>query len=1499
MKLAAVKTLLLALLFTATAARAVTINAVYFAQTHVLKASDPYFGLVGNREALIKVHVTDPATPASPTVTATLSLAGNTNVLTLTGPATLPASIPDGPGVVQHSYANTFTGIIPAAWVKKGLTVTVNAGAASTSITNLNIGAPTKVIMTMFDVQYFADTTGNYPSGAFAEVEAKWPVADLEVRRLGHVVFPELVIPPRQDVGTKAVRIKSKAEYFVQTGLNFDGEQSAALAWNGALKRAAGRSGRWSLYYLNVYNAFAGGQAGGFAGVGSGTNVGILHHELGHALSLPHWGDHAAYPYKGAMHGIPAPSNYNGTHAGPAWAFHLPTRAFIPPTVQANNVGGNTAGTYKVDPMQGGGTGYQEPAYLLNHFSDYSVNQMRSYLQSHVVVWNAALNSWAAWNQTAGDYTTTVSNNGVQFPTTRDVSVISILASVSGANPAINMVYPPIGPYTSGLIRLFDPTVAADRTAAQSIFAPTNGCDYCVRVVQGGVTKTYMLAASNLSTADPFAESSLITEAVNLPASGGAVTKIELLSTPNVEDVGLPANPTVLSTWAPLTLEAAAFEEAPRANSANAITMTAQPGALAFGYTGTIEYQFTETTGNPGGTTSAWQTSRTYTDTGLQAGTQYSYTVAMRAGSLTTTASAPASATTPSLGIASPITVNATQTFTLASGSGYKAVTGLGTFNPAGADKLVIVIAGENANNDHFAFAGVRYNGVQMTEIVQQTGITADGAVAIYYLDNPPALGSITVSGYNLNGGLGVAYALTGTKPGYGAFTSRRGSTVTSVPLTTSANNSLVIAALQNSGNPNGAGTPTATAPLTQAIGANWGGGWGSLASGYIHVATPGNAACAFSTSTSSTHSINLASVEFLAQTVPASTWTQTAGGAQNWTTAANWIGNTVPSPLAGDTVDFSAVDIAANTTLTLGANRTGGLWKFGDTAGAENWTVNAGHTITLAGTTPTIEVTANTAQLDCVLAGSAGLAKTGAGTLLLNAANTYTGGTTLTNGTLALASAAALGAGTLTIGSGNTPTLRNDSGSAMTLGNSLVWAGNFRTAGSFDFGTATVSINTNSTQEITSGTLTIGGVMSGAFGINKLGTGGTLVLTGLNTFTGTSSVRQGTLSINTLKNYGVASALGAPASGSIIIAQNNSSTLNYTGTGDTTNRTIQIASTTSAGTTATVANNGTGPLIFTAAAFNTPVGITSGSAARTLALGGSFGTTATPNEVRGVIADNLLNGATAPANRVSLSKAGNGAWKISGANTYTGTTTISAGTLILGANNVLPDTAVTLGAATLDADTRTDTAGTLDITAAATIRFGSGGALAFADSSAVDWGTGTLALTGTFVSGSSLRFGTSATALTATQLGKISRAGVLSFTLDANGYLIAHTGATFANWQTANGTAGAINADHDNDGVPNGIEWFLGGNTNTTGHTALPGVVNTSGTLRVTWVKSSAFTGTYGTNFTIETTDTLFGPWTPEPLGTNVTITGNNVTYTFPAPPGARKFARLRVTIP
>ncbi|MCX6879128.1 MAG: hypothetical protein NTW21_35780, partial [Verrucomicrobia bacterium] len=125
-------------------------------------------------------------------------------------------------------------------------------------------------------------------------------------------------------------------------------------------------------------------------------------------------------------------------------------------------------------------------------------------------------------------------------------------------------------------------------------------------------------------------------------------------------------------------------------------------------------------------------------------------------------------------------------------------------------------------------------------------------------------------------------------------------------------------------------------------------------------------------------------------------------------------------------------------------------------------------------------------------------------------------------------------------------------------------------------------------------------------------------------------------------------------------------------------------------------------------------------------------------------------------------------------------------------------------------------------------------------------------------------------------------------------------TAGGFASWQTTNGTSQGLDGDHDHDGVPNGIEYFLGGNTNTTGFTPLPGVNKAlDGTLSITWTKATDYPGTYGTDFVVETSEALTGDWAPEVRGGKVTITGNEVKYTFPSPLGAKKFVRLKVTGP
>jgi hypothetical protein len=61
---------------------------------------------------------------------------------------------------------------------------------------------------------------------------------------------------------------------------------------------------------------------------------------------------------------------------------------------------------------------------------------------------------------------------------------------------------------------------------------------------------------------------------------------------------------------------------------------------------------------------------------------------------------------------------------------------------------------------------------------------------------------------------------------------------------------------------------------------------------------------------------------------------------------------------------------------------------------------------------------------------------------------------------------------------------------------------------------------------------------------------------------------------------------------------------------------------------------------------------------------------------------------------------------------------------------------------------------------------------------------------------------------------------------------------AGFDSWKIRNSATGTLADDHDGDGVPNGIEWIrVGPNGNSTGFTALPGVVKDprTGALSVT----------------------------------------------------------------
>ncbi|TAK90477.1 MAG: hypothetical protein EPO07_20350, partial [Verrucomicrobia bacterium] len=130
------------------------------------------------------------------------------------------------------------------------------------------------------------------------------------------------------------------------------------------------------------------------------------------------------------------------------------------------------------------------------------------------------------------------------------------------------------------------------------------------------------------------------------------------------------------------------------------------------------------------------------------------------------------------------------------------------------------------------------------------------------------------------------------------------------------------------------------------------------------------------------------------------SIWISTLGG--NWGTTGNWLGGGVANG-SGSTADFSTLTLSSNVTVTLDSARTEGTLKFGDVGDAYDWSVIGANTLTLAGKA-TVKVVNQSATISTPIAGTAGLTKTGAGTLILGGATeSFTGGTTNNGGSLVL----------------------------------------------------------------------------------------------------------------------------------------------------------------------------------------------------------------------------------------------------------------------------------------------------------------------------------------------------------------------------------------------------------------------------------------------------------------------------------------------------------------
>ncbi len=234
--------------------------------------------------------------------------------------------------------------------------------------------------------------------------------------------------------------------------------------------------------------------------------------------------------------------------------------------------------------------------------------------------------------------------------------------------------------------------------------------------------------------------------------------------------------------------------------------------------------------------------------------------------------------------------------------------------------------------------------------------------------------------------------------------------------------------------------------------------------------------------------------------------------------------------------------------------------------------------------------------------AGSYSLVKSSAGTLVLSAANSYSGGTTVTGGLINFAAANNFGSGQITLNGGGlqwaTGTTTDISAQGITLGAS---GGTFDTNGN---------------------TVTLGSAIGGGGALTVTGTS-TLLLSAGNTYVGATTIGAGsTLSLSGAGTIAASSGVnltGAAATFDISLGAGNKTIQDLTGV---------------AGSSVLLGNN-------------------------TLTVG-----TASSTSFAGVI--------DASGGTGGLVKQGNGTLTLTGTNTYTGGTTINAGTLSIAADSNL-----------------------------------------------------------------------------------------------------------------------------------------------------------------------------------------------------------------------------------
>lgn len=551
------------------------------------------------------------------------------------------------------------------------------------------------------------------------------------------------------------------------------------------------------------------------------------------------------------------------------------------------------------------------------------------------------------------------------------------------------------------------------------------------------------------------------------------------------------------------------------------------------------------------------------------------------------------------------------------------------------------------------------------------------------------------------------------------------------------------------------------------------------------------------------------------------------------------------------------ALTMADGTTLAAGAN---GL--------------SLANAVATAGV-GTIDTGANTLTLSGVVSGAGSIAKVGSGTLVLNGANTYAGGTSLTAGTLRAGNNAALGTGALAMANGTTL----QAGAAnLAIANAVTLAG-------------------SNVVDVNGQVLTLGGVISGTGPLSVIDSqslaGDALILTGVNSYTGGTVVTGTTVQVSQDAN------LGNAAGGLTLVGGTLRTTASFTtargvtlGTGsgaiDVATGTTLTSSGVISGTALTKLGGGTLALnganthsggtalnagtiaVGNAGALGTGAlamagGTTLQAAAANLALANAISTAGVGTIDTG--ANTLtLNGVISGAG--SIAKAGTGTLVLNGSNSHAGGTTLGAGTIQVGSSTALGTGTLTMaGGTTLVAGAAgLTTANAIVTQGAATIITGASPA-AYTLSGVIS-GAGSLTKQGT---------GTLTVSGVSTYTGPTT---VAAGTLNVTGRLASPVTVNAGAALTGNGTVGALtvlSGGSINPGAPGSIDVAT---LNVAGAVTLAGTysVNIAGAASDLIAATGAIT-LGGTLTVASVTPPLFGQEFVVASGASVTGTFANTT--------------------